>query len=119
MKFLLALIFTINAYASSDVMVNAQSMGASFNGTAKQLVVTGFSIQSVYSGTPSGTLKLQGSNDGTNYDDVPSASSALTGSAGSSLWNLSNIYFKYIRVVWTRTGGTGSVTSSYFDNKGE
>lgn len=80
------------------------------------------SVQVVTSGTATGTLKLQFSNDlclgqegavpitPTNWTDIPSASVTVSaaGAAGISKTELS---YAYIRAVWTKdNGGTGTIT---------
>lgn len=68
-----------------------------------------------------GTVKLQMSNDQnpsgdydktfvpTNWSDIPSATSTVTAGVGPCI-QLANMAFRYIRVVFTRTGGTTTIT---------
>ncbi len=65
-----------------------------------------------------GTLKLQASNnafaDNTNNEldadavwvDIPGSSVAVTATA-NQFWNVSDVYYKAVRVVWTRTVNGG------------
>lgn len=94
-------------------------------------VVTGIiyrdsvSYQFVWTGTPTGTFSLQGSNDynpGTpqsgGVQDGPansgtwtaialSSTPAASGSAGNALVNLNQLGFAFIRAVYTNASGTG------------
>lgn len=72
--------------------------------------IYGYSIQAVYAGSPAGELKLQASNDGINYCDIPGTNYTVTGS-GSFLWNVSNSNYLYIQMVWTPTSGTGTLSA--------
>lgn len=68
----------------------------------------GSAIQAVYTGSPVGTLKLQASIDGTNYSDITASSQSITAS-GSFLWNITANFYRYVRVVWTATSGSGTL----------
>ncbi len=66
-------------------------------------------IQAVYTGSPVGTLKLQGSIGGTSWSDISGSSTAIT-TSGDVLYNITDIGYRYIRAVYTKTSGTGSLT---------
>lgn len=85
--------------------------------------IFGYSIQVVYTGTPTGTFKLQASDDpipqnampttgvysATNFTDVPNSSQAVS-AAGNVMWNISDVMYNYVRVVYT-DGSSGSSTA--------
>jgi len=81
-----------------------------------------FSIQAVISGTAVGVLSLQGSNDvgspftpftgATNWTDITGSNANVTGS-GSVFWNYQNCGFKWVRMVYTASSGTGTITARY------
>lgn len=68
-----------------------------------------------------GTLKLQASNnaylDNVNMDnnpdavwvDIPASSVTLTTGSGKQFWNVTDVRYEAVRVVWTRTDGDGSM----------
>lgn len=83
-------------------------------------------IQAVWTGTPTGTIKLEascdlgrgnpGNLDGTgvtNWTDVPSATLSPAGSASSGFIELKESGFKWARLVYTRSGGSGSLTARF------
>lgn len=76
----------------------------------------GYSIQAVWTGTPTGTLKLQISGDSTSWTDAPSPQS-LAGAAGSYIWDVPQTAVGYVRMVYTFTSGTGSLAAT-FSGKG-
>jgi hypothetical protein len=94
--------------------------------------IANFSIQVVFSGSPQGNFKLQMSNDEgnptaareadrdyqiSNWTDI--ADSAFTvNAAGDVAWNYRDCGFRWVRVVWTHTGGSGTITSIRFNVKG-
>lgn len=106
-----------------------QSMDASFDGAAYLLErLSGFSICAEVTDDAAdliGTLSLEASNnafaDTTSNSEradavwVPVASSdiALDGGNDSVMWNVSYANYEAVRIVWTRTSGTGSI-SAYF-----
>jgi hypothetical protein len=79
----------------------------------------GFSIHSLFTGSPVGTLKIQGSNDvGTdgigsgvsNWSDIPGAIFSVTAS-GDAMFNLDATYYNWARLYYTSTSGTGTLTA--------
>jgi hypothetical protein len=79
----------------------------------------GFSIHAVFTGTPTGTLKIQGSNDvgsdgiGTgvsNWSDIPGQTLAVA-AAGNGMFNVDASYYKWARLFYTKAGGTGTLTA--------
>jgi hypothetical protein len=72
-------------------------------------------IQVAYTGSPVGSLVLQGSNDQsvvTSLVDTTYDSTIAVAAAGNSLWNLGNVGFPYIRVLYTKTSGTGTISGT-------
>lgn len=67
----------------------------------------GFSIQlNGITGT-AGTMKLQQSNDNTNWEDVPSATSTLAANEANII-NAPALYTGHIRALVTLSGGAGN-----------
>lgn len=92
----------------------------------------GVYIQAVWTGTPVGTFKLQTSNSyqpggavpgggpaaaAGSWDDYPSSSQDSTGVTSCS-WNVADIFFPWVRVVFTSTSGTGTLTKLLCFTKG-
>lgn len=67
--------------------------------------------QFIWTGTPTGTIKIQGSNiKDSNYDDIEGGALPLSGSAGDFVFNHSLfVGFKWLKAVYTRTSGTGTL----------
>jgi len=98
----------------------------------------GFSIQIVFTGTPTGVFKLQASCDPvanpketigvngapkfepTNWSDVEDSEFTVT-AAGNVFWNYAqNVNWSYVRVFYTdnSAGSTATITSARFNGKG-
>lgn len=93
--------------------VDAVSMGTDISGSAILLdAIFGYVYQCVWTGTPLGTLKNQGSNDGVTWFDLDTQ--AAGGAAGSKLFEKVDCMFKYTRLIYTRTGSTGSLTVKFY-----
>jgi hypothetical protein len=58
--------------------------------------------------TLAGTAKLQGSNDNSDWVDL--GISATPASAASVLLNATNAGYRYIRMDWAPSGGSGTAT---------
>lgn len=73
----------------------------------------GISIQLAWTGTTAGTVKLQASNDAIQWNDVDGITDDPAGSASNTAWDVAAAYFQYVRVVFTRSGGTGLLSGTY------
>lgn len=109
------------------------TMNATINSTPMQLSnMIGFTIQAVWTGTPTGSFKLQASSDAvpnlaqttafvpTNWTDVATSAQAVS-AAGNYMWNVTDVMYNYVRVVYTDTSSgtsTAIVTSLVFNGKG-
>jgi len=71
--------------------------------------VTNVCVQAVYTGSPNGTLKLQASNDASNATDISGKTIAIA-AAGNGILELTSAGYAYLRVVYTKSSGTGSLT---------
>jgi hypothetical protein len=115
-------------------------MNATINSSAIQLENNyGYSIQIVFTGTPTGSFKLQSSSDPvtkaslnfgangavtytpTNWTDIADSTFTVT-AAGNVMWNYTGLAgYNYVRVVYTDTSGgtsTAIIVSSTFNGKG-
>lgn len=110
-------------------------MNANFASFALQCYnIFGYSIQVEYTGTPTGTFKLQCSSDPvpqgsssdpltggtpTNWTDIANSSVAVV-AAGNYAWNVSDVMYNWVRLVYTDTsGGTSTATfNARYNGKG-
>lgn len=93
--------------------------------------ICNYSIQLIFTGAPVGTFKLQASNDPgmpdggqtpqaanvTNWTDITGSPQAIS-AAGNIMWNVENAGYTFVRVVYTVTSGTGTLTSARANVKG-
>lgn len=85
-----------------------------------------FSVFLKWSGTPTGTFKLQASNDlaGTNpdavvdWEDVTGSSYSVAGAAGQLVFNYDTAPFRWIRIVYTAASGSGTLTKALITLRG-
>jgi len=122
----------MNTYNKPVTIVAA--LNADHNSAPLQLKnMFGYSIQIVWTGTPTGTLKLQASSDplysgapGTNpaepnnWTDVDNSSQSIS-SGGNYLWNQTDVMYNWVRVVFTDSSSgtsTAVITSAVFNGKG-
>lgn len=107
-------------------LVTDGDMSADITSSTQQLdQAFGYSIQAVYStsGALGGVLKLQASVDHQevpfglpvtgNWVDVSSSSVTLTGS-GSFVWNVTDVMYPWVRVVYTHAGGDSGTLNVHF-----
>lgn len=93
--------------------------------------VNQYSIQLVFDGMPEGTWRLQASADKGNdaateaYMSVGvqnwttvEGSSQLIDEAGDHAWNVSESGYRWVRVQWLPSAGTGNLTSARYSTKG-
>lgn len=70
----------------------------------------GVGLQAVWTGSPTGTIKLQGSNDNATFTDISNTSQATGGAASSYIWNLIDQHYRFVRLLYTKSSGTGALT---------
>lgn len=103
-------------------IASAQVLNADWQSQAQQLQqMSGYAIQVEINGTPTGAFKLQSSNDPylnmlpadqqpTNWTDIANSSFSVSAS-GSVFWNVSSVYYNWVRVVFT-DGSSGTSTAT-------
>lgn len=73
-----------------------------------------YAVQIVFTGTPSGTVKIQASIDNVSWADVSGTSTTVTTGAPSPIViNLNGQSYRFARVVWTNSAGTGTIGAKY------
>lgn len=98
--------------AAGDTVVDAGTASKTFNisGDYKGIVVN--PVFTKISGTVAGTIKLQGSLDGSTYTDVASQTFTATNIAtGQTLWYVAAPLARYYKITWTGTGTMSAVLS--------
>jgi hypothetical protein len=88
--------------------------------------IANYAIQLVFTGSPQGNFKLQASNDDgrinaaseenqvssiQNWTDITDSAQSIS-AAGDHMWTVENAGYNWVRVVWTATGGSGSLSSA-------
>jgi hypothetical protein len=94
----------------NNTIVDAVAMDGDITSDVQNLNETrSYCIQAVwYDGsTPIGNLIVQGSNDNSNFTDIVTAS--ITGDTGSSLINVEQPAYGYVRVFYDRSSGDGTL----------
>jgi hypothetical protein len=102
----------VSTLAAGDTVVDAGTASKTFNisGDFKGIVVN--PIFTKISGTVAGTIKLQGSLDGSTYTDVTSQTFTATNIAtGQTLWYVTAPLARYYKITWTGTGTMSAVLS--------
>ena len=103
-------VITIN---SAILTFTANTLGSPTNAAPHNTGDTGAGslVVSVTGGdaTPVGTFDLQGSNDDTTYTSVLTAPSSISGASGSLMVNVERAGYAFIRVVYTRVSGDGTI----------
>lgn len=122
---------TLNKQISTNVPLNANSSSPYV--PLKNIYM--YSIAYIVTGTPTGTVKLQASNDPetndtqtnttsgvapavgpTNWVDIDDSQFTLT-TAGNNMWNVREIGYNYVRVFYTdASGGTSTATATIIAN---
>jgi len=76
--------------------------------------IKAFSAAVTFTGTDlEGTLKLEASLDLATWFDVPNSTEAVTAST-SVIWSVDPCTYRYIRVNWDYTSGTGNISARLF-----
>lgn len=92
-------------------------MNTTINSLPSALTQTfGYAMQAVYTGVPTGIIKLQASCDPfkylvdgglqtpTNWDDITNSQFTLS-DQGVTIWNVTGVFYQFVRVVYEDTSG--------------
>lgn len=98
----------------NDPIMSAANAATNQNSSAVNVQLARFaSVQAVVTGTATGTLKLQVSNDdngsASNWSDLTGATVSVS-SAGAYLIPAQNMCYQFLRAVYTASSGTGTIT---------
>ncbi len=85
------------------------------NGEAVNLdSIFGFSFHVLTSGTTmNGSMELQASNDGTNWETVSGSSEVIIGSSDDHLYNVSDAFYRFVRLSVTADANAITVVAHY------
>jgi hypothetical protein len=106
------------------IIANAASSAASFNSTATHVMYSdNIGIQISWTGTTTGTFAIQASNDavlpfnggaptgGTWSTYTVTSPPTPAGTAGNGIITVNQFPFAFIRLAYTATSGTGTITA--------
>jgi len=91
-----------------DEILNKTVSGADNSDTLNIENSPGFSIHAVVGAGLTATLKLQGSNTGSNFVDIAGTTESISGSAIDFLWDMDNQYYEYVRLNFSSVTGSGT-----------
>ena len=74
-------------------------------------------FECVFTGTPTGTLTVEGSNTGSNWNTLDIDINSPVGSAGTTGIDILRTGFRYLRLKYTNISGSG-VLQAYIYAKG-
>lgn len=98
-----------------EAILDLESMAASFESEAIDILYfRGYSISLIFTGSPVGTAKLQISNDTeepSNWVDLTDSSVSIT-EAGSIVYEVTESFSSFVKVVYTRSSGSGSMSGN-------
>ena len=94
-------------------LVSAHDASTSFNSIGCQKGdLKDYSIQVVFSSaTLNGTLTIEASNDNSNYVTISGTSQSIASGAGH-MYNVTDANYKFFRLAWAATSGTGTLTAN-------
>lgn len=109
-----------NNFTSAQIITACDMSTASCTSSVvdtNQLPVIG--LQAVYAGSPNGTIVVQVSGDNvplassvTNWTTYPSSSQSIA-AAGSFVWNIAPFGFRWVRLLYTKVSGTGTLNATF------
>lgn len=106
---------------ANDVLFENESV-ASETTVSEAVEIThiyGFSVWASYSGTTlNGSIKLECSVDGENWEDIQGSSQSISGSGSSYIWNYSAQMYRYFRVSVTANDANAITVNCKFHAKG-
>ena len=100
----------------SNVLLENADMSASFQSDVINLTQKGgFSIHSIFTGSPVGSMYLAVSIDNSNFIILANSAQSIT-EAGDIFYNVDSSKYSYARLHYTASSGNGSC-DSFFSTK--
>ena len=100
----------------SNKLFEAANMGSSFQSDNINLIQKGgFSIHSIFTGSPVGSAYLAVSIDNTNWIILDGSTQAIS-AAGDIFWNVDSAKYLSVRYHYVYTSGSGS-NNAFFSTK--
>jgi hypothetical protein len=103
-------------YIFHQEIANNISMASSFTSDPYDINrVKGLTVQFFWENgsSPVGTMDIFASNlqnEASSYQSILSSPVNLSGNMGNQLFNISEPYYKYVKIVYTRTSGSGQLS---------
>lgn len=95
----------------NDLIFDDESMASDLESVILDLgEAVGFCVHSVWTGSPDGDVIVQVSNfldDSSSFVDIDTQ--ATGGAAGKHILNVEHAHYRYIKVIFDRTSGSGSL----------
>jgi hypothetical protein len=76
--------------------------------------VVNWSVQFVWSGSPVGTVRVEHSNDRSNWSAITPLNQATGGSSGSHVAEYTGSGLRYVRAKFVHTSGSGTLNAFFF-----
>lgn len=104
-------------------IVTAGSLAASVTSTVTNIqYLDNVCIEAIWTGTPTGTFAVQGSLDhqqdqygnvvtGGNWVTLTGATASASGSGDVALFDLTQLSFPWVRLIYTRVSGSGTLNA--------
>jgi hypothetical protein len=91
-------------------VIDTTSMANSITGTATDVgLLHNWVCHFVWTGTPTGSVEVQASIDNTSWTTLTGSQQSTQGEAGTHIVNFSGSGHRYIRPVYTRSSGSGTL----------
>lgn len=95
----------------TKVLCTAKSLGASFNDVVGEVFGKPFKVEMSWTGTVAGTITLEETTGGV-WSKIPDSDVTVNNTSTKSINYTAENVFKNVRIVWTRTSGTGTLDAS-------
>ncbi len=111
----LLVFWSASAWAIKDMSVQGPSVTITNANVITAPVAVEFywgcAVRSTWTGSAlTGTVTLQASNDSATWDSVTNSTQNVSG-PGGFMWNVMNVNYRYVRVSFTYTSGSGAIAT--------
>ena len=89
------------------------ALGVSGNSNIIFCPEANMAIQVAWVGNARGTLSLEGSIDAISWAPLGGTDRLLDGVNDSHLWNISDIHYDFLRMVWAQTSSGGVLSGTF------
>jgi len=95
---------------NKPIITNGDMSGNITSSVTPLAITDGYSISAIWTGSPSGIMKIQVSRDNVTFYDYPGSQISVSG-AGDQMWEITTANYSQVQLVYIASSGSGTLNA--------